>query len=65
MCSFLWFFLVSFLINIALCIYLYRTKQSRPVSIEARDILKDLVRGGTLLSIRRIDPDEVYVRSPK
>jgi hypothetical protein len=40
-------------------------KQERQLSIDARALLHDWTSGQVLIHIKRVDPNEVYFRSPK
>lgn len=41
-----------------------RTAESEP-SYDARQLLHDLTRGEAVIRIKRIDPDDILIRSPR
>lgn len=42
-----------------------KTKKHRPDSVELSEFLFDLRAGGALLHVKRVDPADVVIRSPR
>ena len=40
-------------------------KSARTESYEVKDLLRDLLAGSTLIQVKRVDPAEVFLRSPR
>lgn len=59
-------FIISFSINL---IQLLKTKNqpilNRSNSVELREFLSDLDSGGSMLAVKRMDPEDFLMRSPK
>ena len=56
------------LLTLALAIYLYSQKRKPvkpPESIELQDFLGDLMTGGGLVHVSRVDPQNVLLRSAR
>jgi len=59
------FLMLSSLANVwLLWLYLSRKKQPTPTQ-DASELLADILRGGALVHVKRICPEDVLLRSPR
>lgn len=56
---------VSASLNALLAYFLRSQRKRRPKSIEAEELLGDLLQGEAVLRIHRISPTDVLLRSPR
>lgn len=56
---------VSLSANAVLGLYLKRSKKKRPLDITAEEILHDLTAGISLIRVERVNPGDVFLRSPR
>lgn len=54
------------LLSLALNVYLFKKRNSKQYTIEARQLLNDLLsQRGALVRIVRVDPEDVLLRRPQ
>lgn len=51
--------------NAGLLFKLTRTKGKKPESMELQEFLMDLRTGWAVLSVKRVDPNDIMIRSPR
>lgn len=51
--------------NVGLGIYIASFKRRAPLSKSAEELLHDMTRGQALIRVTRVDPDDVFLRSPR
>lgn len=56
---------LSLAINAALYHLLKKSKKQRPLSRSAEELMHDLTAGVALVRIERVDPGDVFLRSPR
>lgn len=57
-------FLASLISN-AFLFYRLKRKPKKTETYDAKALMIDLMRGGALVEIKRLDPDSIYLRSPR
>ena len=50
--------------NVTLAIHIRRSRKQRPDSYELKDFMRDMLERG-LLEVRRVDPTNIMLRSPR
>jgi hypothetical protein len=59
------FLMLSSLSNVILAWFLFGRKKQKPLTTDAAQILSDILKGGTLVHIVRVAPEDVFLRSPR
>jgi hypothetical protein len=59
------FCMLSLLANAAQAWLYIRQKRQKPLTTDAHELLADLMRGGALIRVVRIAPEDVILRSPR
>lgn len=56
--------IISLFFNIYL-LYQLKRKPKKSETYDAKALMMDLMRGGALVEIKRLDPDSIFLRSPR
>jgi hypothetical protein len=51
--------------NIALFVLLKKKSATKQMSIEASEVLRDLLNGSALVKVSRVAPEDIFLRSPR
>lgn len=59
------FCILSLVANTVMAWLIYSRKRQKPLTTEAHELLADLLRGGALVRVVRVAPEDVFLRSPR
>lgn len=58
------FCILSFVANTVLAWLVFSRKRQKKMTIEANEFLSDILRGGALVRVVRVAPEDVFLRRP-